>query len=344
MQHQKQPKPFYFQWHFLDQCPLRCAHCYQEGYASCDLPDNDVMTIASIMESTLQKWERQGRVSLTGGEPFLKIDLLLKLLNFFEHSPHFYWMGILTNGVLINDAISDRLKGFEKLNEIQVSIDGSCAQVHDAIRGPGNFDHALNGLSILKRNGFTVSIMFTLHRKNAEDAPRMVELAEQLGVDFLTIERVVPNDDCARRELFIAPRDLEKIYTSVYEKKKIVEGRSNLKVRVSRPLWGLVDEHAGGFCPAGLSCLSILHDGTILPCRRLEIPIGNVLRDGIFNPWYTSDVLWKLRNKKLLSDKCSECTILGKCGGCRAIAYQMTGDFMAEDPQCWKDDELKREV
>jgi len=39
-------------------------------------------------------------------------------------------------------------------------------------------------------------------------------------------------------------------------------------------------------------------DGTIFPCRRLPIPIGNILKDGVYKIWYGAPLLWKLRNPK----------------------------------------------
>jgi radical SAM protein with 4Fe4S-binding SPASM domain len=332
MYNEEKPKTFYFQWHVIETCNLRCAHCYQESFAFKDLPDDQIMKIAHIMEVTLEKWKRSGRVSLTGGEPFLRKDLLLKLLDFFEKSDHFYWVGILTNGTLIDEPTSDALRSFVKLKEIQVSIDGAEARTHDAVRGRGSFEKAVKAVQLLKQKGFTVSIMFTLHKQNQAEAVRMIGMAEKLDVDFLTIERVVPN----KKKDILEQDQLKAVYESVYKKKLEVEKRSGLKVRVSRPLWCLVDENAGGFCPAGFTSLAILHDGTLLPCRRLEIPIGNILEDGIFKPWYTSEVLWKLRNKNLLGGKCSGCRFLGNCGGCRAVAYKLTGDSMSADPQCWK--------
>ena len=101
-------------------------------------------------------------------------------------------------------------------------------------------------------------------------------------------------------------------------------------------LWALVSKERGGFCPIGLSSLCILDDGTILPCRRLEIPIGNVHLDkGVFKAWYTSDLLWRVRLKRDLSPTCKMCPEMCCCGGCRAIAYTVTGDYMGGDPQCW---------
>ena len=65
-------------------------------------------------------------------------------------------------------------------------------------------------------------------------------------------------------------------------------------------------------------------------------PIGDVLTDGLFNIWYNSELLWKIRDPKNLEGKCANCELLSQCRGCRAAAYFATGNYMAEDPQCWK--------
>ncbi|MCP5108200.1 MAG: radical SAM protein [bacterium] len=337
----EQSKTFYFQWHFIESCNLRCSHCYQKDYAFVDLEDEKILEIAHTLDYTLKKWNRDGRISLTGGEPFLRKELLLKLLDFFENSPNFYWMGILSNGILVDEEIADRMKPFKKLKEIQVSIDGADAGSHDSIRGEGSFDKAVNAVKLLKRKGFTVSIMFTLHKRNRDEPLRIIDLAHDLGVDYLTIERIVPNNQDDIHIFYMEPGELKETYEAIYQKKLEIEKRSQLKVRVSRPLWCLVGDEAGGFCPAGFTSLSILHDGTILPCRRLELPLGNILEDGLFKPWYTSGTLWRMRNKTLLGGKCKGCEFLGKCGGCLAVAHKITGDFMGGDPQCWKNDDIE---
>lgn len=327
---------FYFQWHFLEKCNLRCIHCYQVHHSCSELSRDKLFSIASKMENTLKKWGKIGRISLTGGEPFIQKDLLVDLVEYFNHSDHFGRIGILTNGTLIDDAIALRLRPFDKLHEIQVSIDGSNASIHDEIRGFGSFSKAIDGIQLLKTYGYFVSIMFTLHKLNQNDVLNVIDLAEELNVDAITIERVTPMSANDITNLYIEPGELNKIYYDIYLKKQQIEERSDLKIRVSRPLWTLISEELGGFCPTGFTSLCILHDGTVFPCRRLEIPLGNILTDGLYKIWYTSDVLWKIRNKKLLAGKCNRCTYLQNCGGCRAVAYHVKGDYMAEDPQCWK--------
>jgi len=326
---------FYFQWHFLNSCNLRCTHCYQEDYSQEHLPLETLLSIANHMNDCMRKWNKKGRISLTGGEPFLKNNLLFPLLDSFEAAENFNWIGILSNGTLINSKVAERLSKYKKIAEVQISIDGASKESHESIRGLNTFDAAMDSLQVLKQNGIFTSIMFTLHKKNADEVIKVLNLAEQIGIDAITIERITPIGRTDINKYYLTKEKLKTVYESIYIEKNQIEKRSNLKVRVSRPLWNLLDTNIGGFCPAGLSSLSILPDGTVLPCRRLEIPIGNIVTDRLYKIWYTSDILWRLRNKSNLLGKCHDCKKLYACGGCRAIAYAISNDYMAEDPQCW---------
>jgi radical SAM protein with 4Fe4S-binding SPASM domain len=95
-----------------------------------------------------------------------------------------------------------------------------------------------------------------------------------------------------------------------------------------------------GGCAAGVSGVTILPDGTIVPCRRLCIPLGNIRKDSFREIWATSRVLEALRSRSRYQGKCAVCKRWAQCRGCRAIAYafsraQGEGDFLAEDPQCF---------
>jgi len=333
-------REFYIQWHIIERCNLRCIHCYQDNFSSPDMPDKKILEIAKIIDKTLSMWQRKGRISFTGGEPFLRPDLLIKLLDFFESSNNVYRVAILTNGTLITDKDAYQLKRYKKLREVQISLDGGTAESHDAIRGKGTFNKIVKTIKMLKQYGFTISIMFTLHKWNKNQVPQIIELAKNTGVDALKIERITPLSKDALDNFWNEPAELKEIYKYIFQEKKRL--KNYLQIRTSRPLWVLINDNLGGFCPAGFGTLTILHDGTVLPCRRLPIPIGNIFTEGLYKIWYTSKILWQLRDKKQLKGKCKNCEYLHKCGGCRAIAYAVTGDFMAEDPQCNRS--IKEEV
>jgi radical SAM protein with 4Fe4S-binding SPASM domain len=329
---------FYFQWHILERCNLRCKHCYQEGYKSQDLPLDKLLHIANEVTVTLAKWNMLGRVSLTGGEPFLSPHLF-DLLTHLEKDENITELGILSNGTCITDEHIEKIKQYKKFREIQISLDGTTAETHNKTRGNGTFEKSVETIYKLRKSDIPVAVMFTLTKTNIGEAVKIIDLAEELEINAITVERVTPCGNSMAGEILTA-YEIKETYTAITERANVI--KTNLRVRRTRPLWIHTkklneDENAsiGGFCPVGFTSISILHDGTVLPCRRLNIPIGNLLNEKFFKIWYGSEVLWRIRDKKNLQGKCNSCPNIANCGGCRAIAYETTGNYMGEDIQCW---------
>jgi radical SAM domain protein len=331
-------RQFYFQWHFLSSCNLRCKHCYQDTYTAGELQFDKLLSIADKIIEALTKWNMYGRISLTGGEPFLSKNLF-PLVKYLNQSDRIVSIDILTNGTLITRDDIVELQKIDKLHQVQISLDGGDDATHNSVRGDGAFQKAVSSIRLLKKAGIEVALMFTLMRRNKDGYRSVIEFANRENVDALTIERVTPCGNSNMDDL-LTKDEIKDIYTDVTHIANDL--KNDLAIRRARPLWintacenTRSDAIIGGFCPVGLTALAILWDGTILPCRRLEIPLGNILTDGIFKVWYDSDILWKIRNKDNLKGKCHGCEQLAYCGGCRAIAYAVTGDYMGSDVQCW---------
>lgn len=330
---------FYFQWHFLSKCNLRCKHCYQDDYAHGELEPDKLYAIADRIILALKKWNMYGRISLTGGEPFSS-NMLFPLLKYLDDSERIIFIDILTNGTLLKEEHIPKLKKIKKLHQIQISLDGGNAETHDVVRGKGAFNGAIDAIRLLRSRGIEVALMYTLMRTNQNSYIDFVDLAERENVNAITVERVTPCGNSNIEDILTAD-EVKAIYKNITRRANTMD--PSTVVRRARPLWvnTLCDNtrdnvSIGGFCPVGLTALAILWDGTVLPCRRLEIPLGNILTDGIFKIWYDSEVLWRIRDKRNLVGKCNGCSNLAYCGGCRAIAYAITGDYMESDPQCWK--------
>ena len=61
---------------------------------------------------------------------------------------------------------------------------------------------------------------------------------------------------------------------------------------------------------------------------------GNLRRSSLGDLWASSELFTGIRRRASLGGRCGACEMNGHCGGCRARAYGMTGDPMAEDPLC----------
>jgi radical SAM protein with 4Fe4S-binding SPASM domain len=92
---------------------------------------------------------------------------------------------------------------------------------------------------------------------------------------------------------------------------------------------------AGG-CPAGTHYMGIRPNGDVTPCPYLPVFAGNLRDSGatLADLWTSSELFADIRRRSSLGGRCGPCEMNGHCGGCRARAYGMTGDVMAEDPLC----------
>ncbi len=101
---------FYFQWHLTERCNRACRHCYQNGKPTSELGLDNLFRIVDLMEEAVRKWEKQGTLSLTGGEPFLRRDDLYALMDRIDRSDLLNYYDILTNGSLITEEEAKKLE------------------------------------------------------------------------------------------------------------------------------------------------------------------------------------------------------------------------------------------
>ncbi|HIE53706.1 MAG TPA: SPASM domain-containing protein, partial [Chromatiaceae bacterium] len=78
----------------------------------------------------------------------------------------------------------------------------------------------------------------------------------------------------------------------------------------------------------------ISHQGIVQPCGFLHVDSGDITRQSFADIWHHSKVFIDLRNYDNLKGKCGNCGYKRVCGGCRARAYEATGDYLAEEPLC----------
>ena len=94
--------------------------------------------------------------------------------------------------------------------------------------------------------------------------------------------------------------------------------------------------HGGGSrgCLAGLGVIFVGHQGNVMPCGYLPLHCGNVLESDLADIWYESSELATIRDSGALEGKCGVCEFKLVCGGCRARAFGLTGNYLAEEPFC----------
>lgn len=340
------PFEFFVQLHLTERCNLRCTHCYQNG----DHPDEMILPeIAALIDEVgemLADWEKAYGISIvasfnvTGGEPFLRRDIFDVLAKLKESGFKTY---ILTNGILISPDIAARLSDLG-VSGVQISIEGP-EEIHDAIRGKGSFAATVKGMQHLIDAGLALTLNTTLSAVNAAHFPAVMELASSLGAQRVGFSRLVPSGRGTKMmDEMLSVDALKDIYQRIF----LFEGNGpgiTTGDPIAAQLWNPSGEDeenpvAAGGCAAGISGVTILSDGTVTPCRRLPLPIGNIRKDSLREIWATSDVLNNLRDKSCYEGKCGTCSKWSACRGCRAIAFAFSqakdrSSYLAEDPQCF---------
>lgn len=336
---------FFIQWHLTERCNLRCKHCYQTDRKAEEMSFPEIKEILDEISDTINVWKDTYDIgystsfNVTGGEPFLRYDILTILSEIKNRGFSAY---LLTNGILIDEKKAKALSDIG-VDGIQVSMEGP-EKVHESIRGKGSFSASVKGVKKLLEAGLKVTLNVTLSSVNAGYFMDMIELSQKTGVQRLGFSRLVPS---GRGEAMVKEMlSIEKV-KGLYEKifsldtgsLEIVTGDPVASQRGIEEKDDAGDIPSGG-CAAGVSGLTILPDGTLTPCRRLHIPIGNIRTQSLRELWAASGVLEALRDRKRYKGKCGSCRRWAECRGCRAIAYafsktQGLNDFLAEDPQCF---------
>lgn len=329
--------PFHIQWHITNLCNLHCQHCYQEDFSKkYDLEWEGLKRVSDNILATLSEWNRKACIHLTGGEPLLKEDLF-SLLNYLDPKPEIEELGIITNGLLFSREVINRLSAFPKLKKIKISLDGADAEVHDSIRQRGVFEKVIQSLPMIKQeNRFEIILMVTVMRRNYRSLPSLIRLCQNLDVDGLILERFIP---LGRGKTFMNEvlekdqwRELIEILMEFFSMKVDEDDIPSYQAfQITFDEDGA--ELLGAPCIIGRDGLCIMPEGSVFPCRRFPIPIGNLMNESLKEIWESSSLLDQLRKKKNLKGRCGKCEI-EDCRGCRSLALALTGDSLAEDPHC----------
>ncbi|MDD3028173.1 MAG: radical SAM/SPASM domain protein, ACGX system [Erysipelotrichaceae bacterium] len=336
---------FAFQFHITDQCDQRCEHCYifAEDNNIClkEMELEDVEKVITNCVDMCTRMERLPYFYITGGDPILHQNFwdIAKLLK--ERNIPF---GILGNPFHLNDETCARLAQ-HGCKKYQLSIDGM-EKTHDFIRKPGSFATTLAKIPVLKKAGIDVAIMTTVSGTNIDEMEDIVDLVVEHEADIFAFARYCPTS--FEKETHIEPLEYRNLLDRLWQKfETYQDGPTTFNLKDH--LWnlylyekGLYQIHEGleqdkihDGCNCANCHMTILPDGAVYACRRMESNIGNVLSQSIYDLYHGKEMEAYRQYDKF--EKCAKCELLNFCRGCPAVAYGYTHDMYAPDPQCWKE-------
>jgi radical SAM protein with 4Fe4S-binding SPASM domain len=346
--------PLTFFWEFTGRCNLNCLYCYARDKR---VPSDELTTeeclrlIDDLSEANVVS------VTFSGGEPLMRKD-------FFEVASYAAKKGLVvflaTNGTLIERDTARKLREIG-VEYAEISIDSARREVHDAFRGLGTFDKAVNAVTYCVEEGIPlVGIATTLTTKN-EAIDETLEFAKELGANQVVFLNYVPTRGAkGNPELDLDPYEREKAIKRILETQKNYmcfkrvtilqatyaarisnemarEKGSGLKqigfIDVDEPQMSRLFNFMGG-CGAARTMAAMTPNGDITPCTLLPLKLGNVREDKFIDVWTNSPVLADLRDRKNWKGRCGRCRYKIVCGGARCRAYAYFGDCLASDPAC----------
>jgi radical SAM protein with 4Fe4S-binding SPASM domain len=336
---------FFIQWHLTERCNLRCRHCYQGTRKPQEMTVDELKHEIDGATEMFSAWEKEHGIRVapsihfTGGEPLLYSGLWDVIAYSQEKG---YGVAMMTNGSLFRN--DDAKRTFDLgVSDIQLSLEGP-PDLHDSIRGRGSFTRMAQGLEHLLRAGNRVSANMTLSLLNIDRIEETAEIARSMGFYGIGFSRVVP---CGRGKSLLnnllTPEEVKSAYQRIHSL-----NRPTFEVVSGDPLAGTLSNikpssNCGltlSGCSAGFSGVTITSDGSVMPCRRIGLVAGNLKRKPLRVIWASSELLWRLRQRKNYKGKCGACSFWPSCRGCRAVAYNYSvawgkPDLFADDPQCW---------
>ena len=330
-------KPRLIAFEVTRRCRFNCKHC--RANAGCGDNEKELTTeqckkiLASVTEFN------KCIIILTGGEPMERQDIY----QLIRHSRDLGLRPVLaTCGYLIDEKSIAKLKEAGIL-ALSFSLDGASAETNDRFRGSeGAFDSAIKAARLARRAGVRFQINTTITKSNVAEVPMIAELAEELGAYCFNPFILVPTG----RGEQIADEILDPVeYEALLNELLRMKLESAIEVRVTcGPQFARVarqtkaEQRIGGVngCMGGRGFGFISYRGDVQTCGFLDISAGNLVENDFdFGKiWLNSEFLKEIRNVSGYKGNCGICEYVSICGGCRARAYAMSGDYLAGDPVC----------
>lgn len=324
---------FILQWHLGEACNLKCLHCYQENHIPIQLEYDKLVKIYNQFKKLLKRKKMKGHINITGGEPLCNPHLF-KLLDLINKDSDLITFSILTNGTLITDEIAKKIKIYNPYY-VQVSLEGG-KKINDYIRGKNTYKLIAEGIKNLKKYDIFTSISFTANKLNYKDFPKVVKYALKYKVNNVWSDRYIPLGNSKDKDLALNFDETREYFTIMYsEREKLINKKHSITtISMNRALQFQMTNDISYGCTAGDTLLTVMENGDLVPCRRMPIFIGNLLKDDMYDLYINNKILKELRNKNI-PDDCKECEHSKLChGGLRCLTYALYHDLNHKDIGC----------
>lgn len=340
-------------------CNLACSYCYQINKSNKIMKFEDAkLLLDNLLEGKYENYKFDVEnspgliIEFIGGEPFLAIDLIQQICDYFEEQlilRHHPWLlkhsySISTNGVLYFDPrVQKFLNEYKDFLSLSITLDGD-KELHDSCRkfpdGSPSYDLALAAVKDWVKKGNKIGSKITIAPQNVMYLSKAMKHFLELGYRDIHINYVY-EEGWTQEHATILYNEL-KIVADFLIENELVES-TFISIFEFFAFGPMSDHRNKNWCGGDGEMLAMDPDGDLYPCIRYmesslgtdqePYKIGNV-RDGIGT---TSTEQQRLRclacitRKSQSTDECYNCPIADGCGWCTAYNYQVNG---SPDSRC----------
>jgi MoaA/NifB/PqqE/SkfB family radical SAM enzyme len=281
--------PLSLQFELTGRCNLKCRHCYNR---SGELPA-DAMTAERWEELAKEIVNRGGifECIISGGEPLLLGDKLFSIMDILHDDGTSFML--ISNGMLMTKEVIRKLKKY-RYRWIQISIDGSTAEIHDEMRQvAGSWEKAVNAALTVADTGLPLAIANTIRPETVEDLPEMARLAYSCGASLLITGEVFPSGRGALNDkLLLNNGQRGRFWRLIDEQRELFAKRMLIQRSLSNraQLEGVIELPVTG----GI----IRPNGDIRLDCVAPFVMGNIEKTSFYEQWQKSRRCWQDRRVK----------------------------------------------
>lgn len=306
-------------------CNFRCSYCYVADRTQCD----NELSREEIKDVILQAKELGARkIIILGGEPSI-YPHLVEMLRFL--SAQGLEIEMFTNGTGVDADLAAVLA--EEKVRVVLKLNSRDESIQDRLAGKkGAFQIINRALAALQGAGYPspeqfLAISTVICRQNIEELPAMWQWLRQADIEPY-FEVITPQANALENIwLGVDSRELKELFTRL----------SAIDREQFHRNWEPQPPLVGNKCMRHQVSCVVTATGDVHPCVGVTIALDNIRNNKLGHILKHSEVVNNLKNyRNMIKGVCRTCEKAEECYGCRGAAYQLTGDYLASDPTCWR--------
>ncbi|WP_041277848.1 radical SAM/SPASM domain-containing protein [Desulfotalea psychrophila] len=306
-------------------CDLRCVYCY----AASGVPLKNELTLVEIKDIIDQAigLGAQKIIVLGGGEPLL-YPHLFEVIEYIRNKG--LAVDLFTNGLSLSSDVAIRLQKLEV--DVVLKMNSKIPEVQDYLAGRVGTHQAIEkAFKALTDAGYpgencALGIETIICQQNFDELPDLWRWARYQGISPYVEAMTMQGRATEHNDLAVEPEQVERLFK---ELSRIDSEEFSCNWIAHPPL-------AASHCARHEYSCTVTSIGEVQPCPGVNIRAGSIRSQSLAEIISQAPVFQDLRQiRSKIKGRCASCDLSEVCYGCRGHAYQVSGDYLAEDPLCW---------